>query len=158
MAEYPNFSRYSYFEEFYRPNTVNIGWIDLSKPFAKKKPPLSLVRRLLDYAKVSVALARGAHFCELCGSSSYAEGFGDEEVRLFLGKAEMRVFSQAGIIYAAPNLIYHYVADHHYAPPEEFVEAIFACPAPPDHAYFDKLKELDLEWWDTRALTHKNAQ
>ena len=32
-----------------------------------------------------------------------------------------------GAIYAAPNLIYHYVAEHHYAPPQEFVDALLHC-------------------------------
>ena len=46
---------------------------------------------------------------------------GDEELRL--GSAEIRVFGREEGTYAAPDLIYHYVVDHHYLPPEEFIKA-----------------------------------
>ena len=43
-----------------------------------------------------------------------------------LGSAEMTVKGKDGKIYAAPNLIYHYMAAHDYDPPKEFVEALLA--------------------------------
>jgi hypothetical protein len=42
----------------------------------------------------------------------------------YLGTAEIRVASDDGICFAAPTLIYHYVAEHGYRPPEQFVEAV----------------------------------
>ena len=44
----------------------------------------------------------------------------------FLGSAEIRVQGKEGKVYAAPTLIYHYVAAHDYDPPQEFVEALLA--------------------------------
>ena len=43
-----------------------------------------------------------------------------------LGSAEIRVKGKDGKVYAAPTLIYHYVAAHDYDPPKEFVEALLA--------------------------------
>ncbi len=32
--------------------------------------------------------------------------------------------SRAGKVYAAPTLIYHYMKNHNYRPPNEFLEAL----------------------------------
>ncbi|MEV7677989.1 hypothetical protein AB0O64_05415 [Streptomyces sp. NPDC088341] len=40
-----------------------------------------------------------------------------------LGNAEIRVVSDAGELYVAPNLVLHYIVDHGYRPPDEFIEA-----------------------------------
>ena len=63
---------------------------------------------------------------------------------MLLGSAEIRVFGQAGLIYAAPNLIYHYVLLHHYSPPEVFVPAMKEGPKPTDSDYFKRLSLLKL--------------
>jgi hypothetical protein len=49
-------------------------------------------------------------------------------------------------VYAAPNLIYHYIEVHHYKPPDEFLNALREGPRPPDRKYFKRLEELGLEW------------
>ena len=41
-----------------------------------------------------------------------------------MGYSEIRIVSSAVAVYAAPSLIYHYVAVHNYAPPRDFVESI----------------------------------
>jgi hypothetical protein len=43
-----------------------------------------------------------------------------------LGDAEVRVTGRDGKVYAAPNLLYHYIEKHGYKPPDEFVEALMA--------------------------------
>lgn len=50
-------------------------------------------------------------------------------VKRGLGSAEIRVTGEHGEIYAAPDLIYHYVADHHYKAPDAFVCAVLLAPA-----------------------------
>jgi hypothetical protein len=55
-----------------------------------------------------------------------------------LGSAEIRVPGANGRIYAAPDLIYHYMKDCNYLPPREFLEAIEALPpyqTPSDEEY-----------------------
>ncbi len=43
---------------------------------------------------------------------------------VLLGDAEVWVQSPTGRIYAAPNLIYHYIKDVSYLPPEEYLVAL----------------------------------
>ncbi len=63
-----------------------------------------------------------------------------------LGYAEIRVFGKRGKSYAAPNMLYHYVTDHHYKPPDEFIEALKAGPCPPEQEYFDRFQALRLSF------------
>ncbi len=73
---------------------------------------------------------------------------------LLLGTAEIRVFSEQGEIFAAPTLIYHYVAVHHYLPPEAFVNAVLQGPRPQSQRYFELLESLDLEFGNTSFGGH----
>jgi hypothetical protein len=70
---------------------------------------------------------RGYHRCELCPpSESSADGHTQapcEAGAYPLGDAEIRVRGKDGQVFAAPNLIAHYVAQHSYKPPESFALA-----------------------------------
>ncbi len=68
----------------------------------------------------------------------------DSGDRIELGSAEIRVFGDRGKIYAAPNMIYHYVTSHHYKPPSEFVQALKNGPSPPHPEYLHRLAALRL--------------
>jgi len=41
-----------------------------------------------------------------------------------LGDAEIRVVAENGTLFVAPTLILHYVVEHGYQPPPEFVDAL----------------------------------
>jgi hypothetical protein len=41
-----------------------------------------------------------------------------------VGSAEIRVHAPSGAIYAAPDMIIHYVEKHGYRPPDHFVQAV----------------------------------
>ena len=56
----------------------------------------------------------------------------------------MRVFGPAGATYAAPNLIYHYVVDHQYLPPDAFVRAVLDGPLPGSPEYLERADAF--EW------------
>jgi hypothetical protein len=59
--------------------------------------------------------------------SNDAEHNGEQRL---IGSAEIRNFGTDGTIYAAPTLIYHYVAQHQYKPPVGFVGALLDGPNP----------------------------
>ena len=63
-----------------------------------------------------------------------------------LGAGEIRSFSKRGAIFAAPNLIFHYVAVHNYNPPEEFIESLSEGPCPPSSEFFERLGQLGYSW------------
>lgn len=150
MSHYADLSEYCYHDgRYYAPGTVNIGWLDAGHEFERCTPTDEVLNRLWEFCKVSVAQMRGGHACEFCSERSDYPQWGGE--RLLLGTSEIRVFSRAGAIYAAPTLIFHYMRDHSYRPPDEFVRALIDGPQPQSEEYFKRLGELGLEWSPTSA-------
>lgn len=102
---------------------LNIGWLDSKHPFNQRKSDELFLDKLFDFCLNRVNQTRGYHLCPFCKS-----GFGlnvrRNKKKIILGSAEIRVKGNNGKIYAAPNLIYHYVESHNYCPPIEFVEAV----------------------------------
>jgi len=41
-----------------------------------------------------------------------------------MGAGEIRVRGADGVWYVAPRLVIHYVVEHHYCPPQGFLEAV----------------------------------
>ncbi|MEZ0228861.1 MAG: hypothetical protein ACAI25_09565 [Planctomycetota bacterium] len=61
----------------------------------------------------------GPHFCTICRAK-------DPELRH--GGVYNVFIPGDGFLYVAPTLILHYLESHAYAPPEEFMRAVTACP------------------------------
>ena len=99
--------------QYGRPDEcLNIGWIgkdesfetgDVTSDFIEK---LEKVEAFDDY---TCARHKGSHRCEICG----------ERMGSSVKKIE---FNKKG--YKFPNSISHYVKDHNYKPPQEFIDAI----------------------------------
>ena len=163
MAYLEDLSEYTYARsEGYRPVTKAVGWLGRGHEF-EIAPPSEELLDLWQYWKVGVEQMRGHHTCEFCPSAISAahdlpslmaalkqDGLGHRATRkgeqLVLGSAEIRVFGEAELIYAAPNLIYHYVLLHQYKPPKDFVRAMKEGPKPADSDYFKRLTVLKLDW------------
>lgn len=64
--------------------------------------------------------------------------------RLLLGTAEICAYGESGVLYAAPTLIYHYIAKHHYRPPDELVQAVIRGPRPPGDEYRALLRRFGI--------------
>ncbi|CCE06205.1 hypothetical protein BRAS3843_1640015 [Bradyrhizobium sp. STM 3843] len=129
-------------------STLNVGWLAAGVDFPRKLAEPQFVDRLWRFCQVSVGQTRGLHKCELCCSfdGNLAQKNGE---RLLLGSAEIRVVSDRGELFAAPNLIYHYVVQHDYAPPMEFVRAVLLGPCPPEDRYRELLSKFGLDWRKT---------
>lgn len=111
---------------------LNIGWLDGQHPFptGESTPefldPLFGVIQSGDFTRCAAA---GTHTCEICGSRDVIFERNGEEI--FVGNTEISIPCD-GIHYIAPSLIYHYVADHHYLPPDPFVRGVVkAATSPP---------------------------
>ena len=113
---------------------INVGWLQSGFPFDRSVPNDVFVHNLFNFCTHRVAGRRGYHMCDLCMPSKAVSGCPVERdgIKLTLGSAEIRVHGEGGKIYAAPNLIYHYVVAHQYAPPKEFVDAVLAHPVQAD--------------------------
>ena len=108
---------------------MHVGWLDGTHHFPIGKIESSLIEKIKQLASKPVELYRGKHVCELC--------IGAPDI--FVGKAinpvwaewaeqrssngEFRV-SGKQVIFAAPVLIVHYIEEHGYLPPAEFLEAV----------------------------------
>ncbi len=148
LAYLPDLSEYDYIASCARPGTKAVGWLDVGHDFERASPDAGILDALWEFCRTSVAQTRGWHSCPFCESDVGLETKRRGE-SLLLGTSEIRVFSSDGQTYAAPTLIFHYVADHHYQPPAEFTAALLHGPRPGSQQYFAWLRRLDLEWNDT---------
>jgi hypothetical protein len=158
MTYFEDLSEYSY--DRWPPTgrvPKNVGWLGPNIEFATKAPEHDFLELLWQHCLVSILQTRGLYQCHLCGSneSNVVERSG---TRLLLGSAEIRVLSRTGDVYAAPNLIYHYVAVHHYSPPGEFREAVKNGLPPSSKEYFDRLSELGISWSPTLTASHSTVR
>ncbi len=145
MAFFQDLSLYCYQQSGVRSGTQNIGWIGAKEPFPKGDASDAFLKRLWQFCKVPVVQTRGFHVCDLCNMpTDVVPRFEFERETLKLGSAEIRVIGKDGLIYAAPNLIFHYVRDHRYKPPQAFVDAVLAVPGPESEEYRAYLKALSL--------------
>jgi hypothetical protein len=112
-----------------RDGRTAVGWLDKSQPFPQRKPSPEFLAKLKEFARRYGDSARtlgwgamgGCHSCAFCDK---ALGFGSFGV-------------PAGEkLYYAPDMIAHYVEQHDYDPPAEFISAVMASPLPgtPEYA------------------------
>jgi hypothetical protein len=125
-------------------DVVSIGWLCGGRDYPQGEPTVELVDAL-DHVLSShrVNQMRGYHPCEFCSKPPLVvrEPRTGKEVllrpplvhetrsgqKVWLGSAEIWVpaLGQA-VIYAAPDLIYHYVNEHRYLPPTDFINAVLS--------------------------------
>ena len=114
-----------------------IGWLRRGKPFETGKVPAAFPQRLLAFCLPDnlVSLFGRPLPCGLENHPVEATHWDGRSVAPGLG--EIRVIGDEEI-FAAPDLIYHYVTAHRYRPPDAFIEAVLHGP-PPDSAEFKAL-------------------
>jgi hypothetical protein len=120
---YSDLSAYSYELPRPLPGVLNVGWLD-EGAYPRRDPTDEFVARLANViVREQVNVLRCTSPCPLCGKDGiWVHHAG---VKFFLGAAEVWIPSDRGsLIYAAPDLIWHYVHEHKYSPPSEFVDAV----------------------------------
>lgn len=142
MAFFRDLSPYAYALDVSNPQLLNIGWLDIQHPFPQGPVDEDVVERLWGYCHILVREFRGLHDCDFCIDAPWPTVANRSHEKLTLGSAELRIPGQDGIVYAAPNMIYHYVTVHHYQPPVQFMEAVRNAPAPCTPAYLEFLDQL----------------
>lgn len=88
---------------------LNVGWLDDSHPFDVGDTSALFQRVLKVLAEHPVQTQSAEQTCALCSGAT--------------GSGEVRV-SDGEITYVAPQLIFHYVTEHQYRPPEVFVRVV----------------------------------
>lgn len=124
MTYYADLSDYEYFDHD-RP-LLNVGWLGKEHDFPTGEVPSDVVERLVLLADEPENILRGMHQCEFCTRESPIRlRVPSREGYVVLGTGEIWV-ERRGIAYSAPTLVVHYIIDHHYLPPAEFLEAVVA--------------------------------
>jgi hypothetical protein len=129
VTYFPDGSRYSFLNE--EADAINIGWLDADHPFPTGRLPDTVIAALAQLCRNGLRRTRGWHSCELCLASA-AEASAcptaarDGEGEFIVGDAEIRVRAPDGTVFAAPNMIIHYVTDHGYRPPDSFTHAVLS--------------------------------
>jgi len=122
-----------------------IGWLDSEYPYNQGPVPAEFVSRLWIFCRNSLFYTLGYHRCSLCRDAKVSGAlirYKGEELKL--GSADIRVVGKDGTVYAAPNMIFHYVVDHLYQPPDEFIQAVLQGPLPDSPDYL--AIKLDRNW------------
>jgi hypothetical protein len=117
MSYFADLTRYEY--DPTDLDVLNIGWLDGEHPYKRGETPADFRAALQQLVQRPIMKHRGFHVCEICRP---------EDAATFpfptIGNGQIRVRSQQGTWYAAPRMISHYVEEHSYQPPDEFVEAV----------------------------------
>jgi hypothetical protein len=128
MTYFADGSAYSYGDTGEAGPRVNVGWLSPSHPYQTGAVPEDLVALLAHRCSMGVHRTRGLHRCEFCVFAGPGRkpptSVRDEDREFIVGSAEIRVTGPSGIVFASPDMIIHYVTDHGYKPPEEFLEAL----------------------------------
>ena len=108
-------------------DVVAIGWLSVSNDYPHGDIAPGLVDALEELlSSHRVNQMRGYHVCDFCLKAPLTHQTRSGKV-IMLGSAELWVpSSQRSTIYAAPDLIYHYVKEHLYLPPDDFVKAVLS--------------------------------
>jgi hypothetical protein len=127
LAWYVDLAQCKYFGS--DPNLLAVGWLENGRPFETGPVDPAFRDRLIELLRhpwARVALA-GAHTCDLCRGARHS-------LNLFV--------PGQGVAYAAPALILHYIDVHGYRPPNEFCDAVVACPEMGSEEYLAALRQV----------------
>lgn len=128
---YEDLSSYCYYLKKTVATVRNVGWLEKAKPYETGEvldgflPKLSSIILGNDSVDAQANRIRSAHPCSLsdCGTLEIeSDGRKDS-----LGAAEIWIPSKDGSeFFAAPSMVYHYIENHNYLPPEEFMSAVMS--------------------------------
>lgn len=115
------------------PHVRAIGWLSAKHTYPRGSSSAAFIDRLRSLCQrwiesvgaLDWPVAAGPHTCELCNQFR-ASGY----IGVPAGEA----------LFVAPEMVAHYVEQHGYLPPEEFVDAVLASPAPGTTDYADAVK------------------
>ncbi|MCO4770562.1 MAG: hypothetical protein KDA24_11080 [Deltaproteobacteria bacterium] len=113
----------------------SVGWLDPPEAFPTGPTPpglLESLRAMLEVVAAEFESFRGLHNCGWCREEGVAD-------TLLPGSHVNLIIPGDACVYAAPAGIEHYLTQHGYLPPAEFVAAVEACPTYGSPAYFDAL-------------------
>ncbi len=125
MSYFKDLTSFTYCKE--EDDALNIGFLSGSHKFVRGPIPREILHTLIELTKTLYIQHRGCYVCDICepttevkSNSEYLSAW--ESTRH--GSALFRVVSKSGQAYIAPTLIVHYITEHQYRPPDEYLEAV----------------------------------
>jgi hypothetical protein len=103
---------------------IHIGWLSCRQPFARGAVDPAFVEKLKLLYDRRVRQSRGFHVCPFCEEHRLGLPVELNGKVLTLGSAQIEIKDGKGRTYVAPDLLYHYVTQHEYLPPQEFIDAV----------------------------------
>lgn len=132
-AYYADLSPYEY--GFVVPECVNIGWLDRRHDFEKGDVPEGFIEKLKKLPTFTAhAGYHNCHFCKGGGRDTWSSS-----IKMVIGN---------GVVYLTPDMIVHYVRDHHYKPPQEFINAVMDMSEMSDREAHEYINEIMLRHRD----------
>jgi hypothetical protein len=129
---YDDLSSYEYYMDSPILEVKNIGWLDKEHVFKTgtvnvdflKKLELLIFRSFEKKINILANKLRGSYDCPICGKRK--EKIINESKTFTLGSAEIWIpdYRENGHYFATFGLIIHYVKDHDYEPPKEFIDSV----------------------------------
>ena len=98
---------------------LSVGWLGLEGEYSTGEVPHAFTKKLKKLCEQSINPYRGFHRCEFCSEEAVSEFSWNK-----IGNGEIRIKSREGIWYIAPKMIHHYVVEHQYKPPLEFIKCV----------------------------------
>jgi hypothetical protein len=119
-----------------------VGWLSADHPYTQGAVPTEFVDRLREFVRLASASATalyfgafgGFHTCEFCGGAHDSRNFG---------------VPSGEVLFVAPAMVAHYVEQHGYAPPQEFMAAVLTSPLPDTPEYQSAVRvfrEIQQRW------------
>jgi hypothetical protein len=124
-----------------------IGWLEAGHPYQRGSVPdefLTSLKRHVTEAFQPVVFF-GFHKCSLCPEGKQRSGC----LNLLIPTPRL--------LYVAPELVVHYIEDHGYRPPQEFIEAVLACPEQESEEFMRMLRPFERSWGEDFWKRKRNS-
>lgn len=102
--------------EFIKYKSIAVGYLDITKEYRKGPVSQNFINKLRQVWSTGGTLGSlGSHDCEFCIDEGNYEG------RAKSSSEKVLIDKENNIAYKFPQMIFHYIEEHSYQPPEDFV-------------------------------------
>jgi len=142
MTWYEDLSQCDYFGLVDESRLFAVGWLERGGSFPTGKLEELYVARLVELAANPWQPVRflGYHDCDLCAVSEGPTNFERDGHQVSIGASNLFLPAPKVGVLVAPTLVLHYIHEHEYRPPDEFLEAVRDCPPMGSESYLDAIR------------------
>lgn len=124
MTYYDDLTPYTYMDKKDGRALINVGWLDKDHIYNKGNVDEGILSKILMLCMNTQNRTRGYHVCPYCVEPLFGIPVVINGKTIKLGSAEIWVPDDDKKVFIAPDLIYHYIKEHNYLPPKEFISAV----------------------------------